>query len=310
MHSVVAIVNPYSEAGKTGSAWPRIQARLEARIGPVKSLLTKARGHATELTREVLAQGAEWLIVVGGDGTLNEVVNGMMFADQPRNPNAVLSLIMRGTGGDFRKSLGLENTLESYLDALTQAEIRTLDLGKVTLTGPAGQALTRYFANISSFGMGGDVVHRLENAPWLKSLGGKPGFLLATLQSLSHYKPQRVRLRIDETLDWRLSVLQVAVANGRVHGGGMQVAPEAELDDGWFELIILTGIGPLQAVVTFPRVYQGQHLYSPAVRHLRCRSLRVEPLGAEPVWLEVDGEALGRLPAQFEILPARLRIKA
>lgn len=310
MSSPVAIVNPYAAAGKTHTAWPAIQAKLEAKIGPVKVLRTEAPGHATVLAREALDQGAEWLIAVGGDGTLNEVVNGMIVNDQPHHPEAVLSVIMCGTGGDFRKSLGLKNTLDGYLKALSQGSIRTLDLGKVTLTAPSGQTLTRYFINISSFGMGGDVVHRIENQPLLKSLGGQAGFLLATLSSLCQFKPQRLRLRIDQTLDWQVLVLQVAVANGRVHGGGMLVAPEAELDDGWFDLIILTGIGPLQAAITFPRVYRGQHLSAPAVRHLRCRSLQAEPLGKEPVWLELDGEALGRLPAQFEILPRRLRIKA
>jgi len=306
---IVAIVNPQSEAGKTAKAWPDILARLEARIGPLESRLTQARGHATALAREALAQGADWLICVGGDGTLNEVINGMFENDQPLNPEAQLSLIMRGTGGDFRKSLGLENTLEAYLEALATAPVRQIDLGKVTLKNEATQEFSRYFVNLGSFGMGGDVVHRIENTPWLKQMGGTPGFMLASLQSLSQFKPQRVRLQIDETLDWQIKILQVAVANGTTHGGGMRVAPLAELNDGWFDLVILTGIGPFEAALTFPRVYQGTHLSAPAVRHLRCRQLVAEALGKEPVWIEIDGETPGKLPAHFELLPGLLRLK-
>ncbi len=306
----VFIVNPHSESGKTGKNWPGIQTQLKARFGNFDVHLTEGPGHATALTREVLKSGASRIVSVGGDGTLNEVLNGWLEDDQPLNSEAELGLIMRGTGGDFRKSLGLDNDLNSYLETLASTPARRVDIGKVTLTGKDGQPVKRYFINIGSFGMGGDVVHVIENSPLHKYLGGTPGFLLATLQSMARFRPQRVRLKIDHTLDLQQSILQVAVANGQAHGGGMRVAPKAQIDDGWFELIVLTGVGPVEAAMTLPRVYVGQHLEAPCVRYLRCRHLVAEALDQAPIWLEVDGESPGKLPATFELLPRRINLKA
>lgn len=306
----VFIVNPHSETGKTGKNWPGIQAQLKSRFGRFDVQLTEGPGHATALTREALRNGATRIVSVGGDGTLNEVLNGWLEEDRPLNPEAELGLIMRGTGGDFRKSLGLENDLNSYLDTLAKTPARRVDVGKVTLTGKDGQPVKRYFINIGSFGMGGDVVNLIENSPLHKHLGGTPGFLLATLQSMARFRPQRVRLKIDHTLDLQQSILHVAVANGQAHGGGMRVAPKAQIDDGWFELVVLTGVGPLEAAMTLPRVYTGQHLEAPCVRYLRCRHLVAEPLDTAPLWLEVDGESPGKLPATFELLPRLINLKA
>jgi diacylglycerol kinase (ATP) len=308
--SKTVIVNPHSDAGKTGKAWPKIQTQLEAVLGPFQTQFTEAPGHATQLTRAALAKGARQIISVGGDGTLNEIVNGWIENDQAINPEAELSMIMRGTGGDFRKSLGFDNSLEGYFKALDSAPVRSIDLGKVTLTNPKGPPIVRYFINISSFGMGGDVVHLLETNPLYKRLGGTPGFLMATLQSIGRFRPQRVRLRIDDTLDLQQSVRQVAIANGRAHGGGMHMAPKAELDDGWFDLVVLTGVGPLEVAMTLPRVYQGHHLDAPCIRYLRCRQVIAESLDKEPFWIEADGESLGCLPAKFELLPGLLKLKA
>lgn len=303
------IVNPHSESGKTGKSWPGILSQIQSRFGKVDVSLTEGPGHATALTREALKKGATQVVSVGGDGTLNEVLNGWFEEDQPLNPEAELGLIMRGTGGDFRKSLGLENELKIYLDTLAEAPVRQVDVGKVTLTQADGSPIQRYFLNISSFGMGGDVAHLIASSPLHKNLGGTPGFLLATLQSMARFRPQQVRLKIDDTLDLQQSVLQVAVANGVAHGGGMLVAPKAQIDDGWFELVILTGVGPLEAALTLPRVYLGQHLDAACVRYLRCRQLVAEPLGQAPIWLEVDGESPGKLPAKFELLPRRINLK-
>jgi diacylglycerol kinase (ATP) len=309
MSAIAVIVNPHAQSGQTGRHWPRLEASLKQQLGAFRVLRTERAGHARALAQQALNEGSDWLIAVGGDGTVHEVVNGMIENDQPLNPQAVLSVLMSGTGADFQRSFATPRDLKARISALRSAPVRSLDIGKVTFQNHQNQLDSRYFVNIGSFGLGGDVVNRLEKGGIFKKLGGKAGFMLATLQTLSTYHPHRVRLRIDDSLDLQLSMLQVAVANGRFHGGGMQVAPLAESDDGWFDLVILTGIGTLQAALLFPSVYQGRHLGAPAVRHLRCRQISAEALGSEPIWLELDGESPGKLPAHFELLPGLLRLR-
>lgn len=305
-----AIVNPASQSGKTRKNWPHIHRYLESRLGPVQYALTEGPRHATQLTREALQSGVRQLLVVGGDGTLNEVVNGWFENDQPLQPEAVLSLLMQGTGGDFRKSLGLQNTLESYVQAMLGAPVQNLDVARVRLTGNQGEPVVSYFANIASFGLGGEVVNLLAHSEFLKGLGGTPGFLLATLQTLAQYQPMRVKLSLDQGPAEELLVYHVAAANGRYQGGGMFIAPCAELNDGQLDVIVLADVSKLTATLTFPQVYLGQHLSSPHVRYLRARQLKAEPVDHRPVWIELDGELPGRLPAEIEILPQCLKLKA
>lgn len=309
---LTVILNPVSARGRTRRNWAGLGSRLEARVGAYTLRETTGPDAATALTREALEAGADWILAVGGDGTLNEVLNGFFAGETLIRPAARLSVLMSGTGGDFRRTLELSARPDEALEQLLARPERRLDVGRLALTGPDGRPRLRHFINIASFGLGGEVSHRLNTSRLAARLGGKPGFLLATLETLAQFQPQLIRLELsgpqgDFSLQARLR--QVAVANGRYHGGGMQMAPAADPADGLFDVVVLEDHGLLHSLQGFPRVYRGRHLSYPGIRHWRATRLVATAPGETPVLLEVDGETPGRLPARFEMLAAALRFQ-
>lgn len=307
------VLNSSSGRGKAGRIWPELGQILKARYGDYQLQTTRGPGDATGLAREALRQGADWILAVGGDGTLNEVLNGFFETNgELINPAAQLSVLMVGTGGDFKRSLGLSRDPQQALEQILERPARRLDIGRIELSAADGQPLRRYFINIASFGMGGDVSTRLNQSRLAARLGGKAGFLLSTLETIVQFRGQPVRILLDSEqgeLELKTRIYQVAVANGRYHGGGMHVAPHAQLEDGLFEVIILPDCGLSHSLRSFGKVYSGRHLTDPQIYCLQAQRLVAEPLGPEPVLLEVDGETPGRLPARFEILPQYLNFK-
>lgn len=307
--ALTVIMNPASARGRTKRHWAELGPKLEAKAGPYRLHETTGHGDATRLTREALQQGAGWILAVGGDGTLNEVLNGFFDGEQLIHPQARLSVLMSGTGGDFKRTLNLSANPAEALDQVLARPVRRLDVGRLRLVGNDGQPVLRHFINIASFGLGGEVSTRLNESLLAARLGGKPGFLLATLETLASFKPQVIKLSLSGpqgpfSLQSRLR--QVAIANGRFHGGGMQMAPQADPADGLFDVVMLEDHGLLHSLTNFPKVYQGAHLGTPGIRYLQATRIEAEPLGEAPVLLEVDGETPGRLPASFEILPSAL----
>ncbi|HYM03478.1 MAG TPA: diacylglycerol kinase family protein, partial [Stellaceae bacterium] len=244
------IVNPRSAGGKTSRAWPRIAAALEKRLGPLEARFTERPGHATSLARELLEQGFERVIAAGGDGTINEVANGFLREDEPVRPEAALGILPLGTGGDFRRTLGISPRLSEAIEALAVAVPMRIDAGKASFRGHDGSQQTRYFINLLSFGMGGDVASRSRNI--LSPLGGRAAFLYASAVSLARYRRKQVRLALDGGQPLSLSIYNIAVGNGRFHGGGMQACPTAVLDDGILEVTVIDYMSILQVLRDFP----------------------------------------------------------
>lgn len=308
------ILNPAAARGRSLKRWPEIAAALATEGVQADLHTTRSAGHATALARERLQQGQRWLIAVGGDGTLNEVVNGFFDADgQPLAPEAWLSVLMCGTGGDFARTLRQPADLQQAVRQLVQAAPRQIDIGRLDCQQATGAACTRYFINIASLGLGGAVSYRLNQSRLLARLHGQLAFLLATLHTFAEFKPRRVSLRWakdGQTQTLQLPIQQVAVANGRFHGAGMQVAPLAELDDGQFDVVLLEATPRLRSLLSLARVYKGQHLHDPGVRWFATDALEVSAEGPAPVWLECDGENPGCLPARFRLLPRSLWLKA
>ena len=301
------IVNPKSGKLSGAHSWAAIEPRLREAIGPFDAALTQATGGATALAREALRRGAERVVAVGGDGTLSEVVNGFFDGRAAINPAAVFSFLMCGTGNDFQKTLGRPASLDESLNALRQPREKLIDVGRLTYVGHDGLPREQHFLNIASCGMGG-AVDRYVNAIPLRGLwGGKASFLAATLIALLVFRNKRVRLVIDDQPPRETRVRVAVVANGRFAGGGMMFAPHAELDDGLFDIVLLENVSRIQAVRHMPKIYAGRHLDLDQVVYLRGR--RVEATSDEEVLLDIDGEAPGRLPATFEIVPQALRIQ-
>jgi YegS/Rv2252/BmrU family lipid kinase len=299
----VVIVNPRSQGGRLGKRWREVAETL-GRAFPFEEAVTEAPGDATRLTREALEGGAERVVAIGGDGTINEVVNGFFKDGAAIAPDASFAVIPYGTGGDFRRTIHMPTELKDAADVIAKGHRKKIDVGRLEFTTMAGGKATRMFANIASFGISG-VVDRLVNESGKKL--GRMAFAVATARATWRYKNQRVQLTFDGKDRAELTINTVAVANGRYFGGAMMVAPDAELDDGAFDVVALGDFGFGDLLTSGRRLYKGTHLAMAKVTARRARTVDAEPIEpAAVVELDVDGENPGKLPARFEVVPQAL----
>lgn len=311
---VRAIVNPNSSHGRTRAAWPRIAQALEAAIGPVEVAFTDQPMAATERTREALRDGVDLVIAVGGDGTVNEVVNGFFAAptgpeDHPLRPEAELAILVSGTGGDFRKTFELGSDLPGQIQRIARGAARPIDVGRIDYTDHDGRPGARYFVNIASFGLSGLVCNSVNDARWTKRVSGRFAFFWASLKAVLRYEMPRVRLQVDDQEPLELGVNTAAVCNGRYFGGGMHMAPHARPDDGVFDVVIMHDMSKGELLRDPNAIYRGTHIQHPKVLSLRGRRISASALPGPEALLDVDGETPGRLPATFTLLPSVLKFR-
>jgi len=310
--SALVVVNPRSGGGRTKRDWRSIERALEGAYPNMTVVKTRRRGEATALVREALLEGCSEIVAVGGDGTINEAVNGFFVEDGPVSPDAVLAFVTSGTGGDFRKSFGIAPGYEAAIARLKSAKVRSVDVGRVSCLSRHGEPVVRYFINIASFGMSGVIVDSVNRARIAKLFGGKFTWAFHSLMGMLRYRDRAIRIRVDGALDEITRISVVAVANGVYFGGGMKVAPNARPDDGVFDVIVMGGTPKSRAAADMKLIYTGEHLNNPAVRAMRGSRVVAVPVaetGGHPVLVEVDGESAGRLPATFEILPRALNLR-
>ena len=299
------IVNSHSGGGKAAREWPHIRQALEHRLGPFITRFTERPGHGITLARELVEEGIGRIIAAGGDGTLNEVANGFLKGDQPVRPEACLGVLNLGTGADFRRTLEISSNVEEMIEVLATGVPLSIDLGKVAYTDPRGARQSRIFINLVSFGMGGAVAAASKN--FLSRFSGNLAFKWATFRVFLGYRGRSVRLRLDGASETSLFfVTNVAVGNGRFHGGGMHPCPTALLDDGMLEVTVIDFLGMVTLLRDLPVLYSDDVYRHPKVHHLRCRKMVAE--ADEPTQIEVDGEPLGMLPLEITLLPRRLSV--
>jgi YegS/Rv2252/BmrU family lipid kinase len=298
------IVNPKSQGGKLGKRWAELADTI-GRAFPFEEARTEGPGDATRLAREALRGGSERVVAIGGDGTINEVVNGFFDEDgRAINPEASFALIPFGTGGDFRRTMNIPTETAEAAAVIAKNHKKKIDVGRLELTTPSGGTQVRMFANIASFGVSG-VVDRLVNESGKKL--GRLSFALATARATWSYKNQRVQLTFDGKDHVETTINTVAVANGRYFGGAMMVAPNAEVDDGQFDVVAMGDLTFGDLLTSGRRLYKGTHLSMDKVSVRRARVVEAQPV--EPgaiVELDVDGESPGKLPARFELVPSAM----
>jgi len=303
---IVFIVNPNAAMGSTGREWPRIKALARDRLGPFQALLTTGPGDAIRLTRLALVEGAEVVVCVGGDGTLNEVVNGFVGEDCPIRPEAVVGFIPRGTGCDFIKTVPIPRDLNRALDVIMGSSVRPIDLGRLTYRDHHGRPSYRYFHNVTSFGLGGEVDERVNRTT--KLFGGFVSFIYATLISILTYDKKQIHLKVDNSFDRTVISWNVVVANGQYHGGGMWVAPGATVDDGMFHVTVIGDLTVAEVFLNLPKLYNGKIYQLEKVTALVGK--RVEAYSDQRVLLDVDGEQPGQVPVVIDIVPGALPLIA
>ena len=304
---IFVVVNPTSADGEVGERWDEVSEMLRARFGTFGWRMTERQGHATALTTQALDEGYDTIITMGGDGTINETVNGFFRDGKAILEGATLGLLPMGTGGDFKRTLGLSGDLDEAATCIRRGYALPADVGRLTFVNHEGEPDQRYFINIASCGISG-LVDKMVNES-SKVLGGKLTFMLTTLRAWQEYEAPTLELAIDDDINARVSVVSVAVANGRFFGGGMKIAPGAQLDDGYLDIVIIRKMDLRQLVPIAYRVYEGRLFESPAVSHLQAKKITATPVDPnEVVLLDVDGEAPGRLPATFEVMEGAIRI--
>ncbi|HEX7624668.1 MAG TPA: diacylglycerol kinase family protein [Anaeromyxobacteraceae bacterium] len=305
------IVNPASASGRTGRHFDDIARAVRSAVGDFECSFTERRGHGVVLAREVSRAGANLVVAVGGDGTASEVVDGLMLERAPggaRSGESAFGFISRGTGGDLRRSLGCPADAVGAARLLAGPAECVLDLGRVEFVGHDGKPEARHFVNVAGFGIAGRVVRDTERMG--KALGGKATFMLASAKALLGWHDQPVRWRIDGG-SWKEDrITSLSVCNGRFFGGGMMVAPAARMDDGLFDVTLWKGLGFADFVLKKGMLYDGSHLRLPNTTTFQGRLVEAEPIGRDPVLLDVDGEQPGVLPARFTILGGVLRARA
>ncbi len=296
----VFLVNPASANGSTGRRWPELARRAAAAGLEGATLFSERQGHLAELAREAALDGAELLVVVGGDGSVNEVVNGL--AGLGRQPE--VAVVPRGTGWDFSRTFGIPRKIDDAVQIALQGDVRTIDLGRASYRAWDGSDATAWFANVASAGMSGAIAKRANETT--KALGGKASYLWATFAVFSGWEATEIEVAVDG--ERRAGpMFDVVVANGRFFGGGLEICPEAEPDDGLFDVLTIGDVTKRDLVQTMPKMYRGTHLPHPKAELLRGSSVTVT--SETPLPIELDGEQPGTTPVTFEVTAGALRLR-
>ncbi len=309
----LVIVNPASAGGTTGAAWPGIASDLRTHFGAFACVFTEGRGDGTSIAEREARAGRRLIIACGGDGSISEVANGILKA----GTDTELGVLPSGTGGDFRRTLGVPSRAADAALALRTGRTLRMDVGCVAYTNHAGKGEQRYFVNVASCGMGGAVVERVksESGSWLNArasrlLGGKVSFAVAALQTTLTFAKPALKVRLDDGQPVQFNVANLCIANTRYFGGGMKIAPEAKVNDGLLDVVVIGDFGAATILANVHQLYLGTHLGMRQVQHSHARRISVEAADAgERVLLEADGEVAGTLPATFEIVPRALRVR-
>ena len=295
------IVNPVAANGAVGKNWPRMCDFLQAEGASFDVVLTERPGHATQLARQALDDGYRTIVAVGGDGTVNEVLNGLVV-NGAVDPEVTLGIIPWGTGADFSRTVGIPRDYVEACRHLPRLETRPVDLGRITCLRQ-GREVERYFINVAGLGFDGEVAELANRSP--KVLGGTITYLACLFASLVTYRNKNAEFSFDGQ-HVRGRINSIIVCNGCYLGGGMFMAPDASFDDGIFDVVILGNLNKLEVVVNLPRLYKGTHLTHPKVSLCHAREVHVE--ARQRMFLQADGELIGEAPATFRIIPQALRV--
>ncbi|HKY03752.1 MAG TPA: diacylglycerol kinase family protein [Blastocatellia bacterium] len=310
MKPIHFIINPLSGNGKTLKTWAAARASLASRRIDFVERVTRRAGEATEIARGALESGVERVVAVGGDGTLNEVLNGYLTSSgEPVNRSAAIGLIPSGTGSDFRKTMGFVDWRDA-VTACAGGRTREIDAARVRFKDAQGESASRFFINLASFGLGGDVaelVNRWRDR-WPLWLGGHARFAAAAVCALNRYRNVAVKITLDGESEYAIETNLLIVANGRFAGGGMMLAPHAELDDGLLDVVLTDGATRLDVIRELPRIQRGGYLKNPKVTELRAREVLIDT--AAPLRIDIDGDMAGSTPAAIVALPRALRFLA
>jgi YegS/Rv2252/BmrU family lipid kinase len=295
------IANPKAGRGRVGRELAAVEAAMHRHGFGFRLDLTRGRGDATRLGREALGRGERFLVAVGGDGTVNEVLNAMIDGDRPVDEEAVLGVLAANSGCDAVRSFGLSQDPETAVARFEVGNVYTIDVGKATVVARDGER-SRYFLNMAQAGLGGAASARAARLPgFFRGSRSFFGYWLA----MAGYRRPAVTLHGDRR-EFEGRITNLLVANLQFGGNGMLLSPRSWPEDGYLDLQVFTG-PKSESFTLLPKMFQGEHLPNPSITEYRSKAVRLE--ADRPVWVEADGEPIGRTPATFEAVPSVLRLK-
>lgn len=289
----IFIINPIAGKGKSLVWEQRIQDHFRRNPGSYRIEFTKSPGDATEIARRHAAEGPKRIYAVGGDGTLNEVLNGLVGTDSP------LGVLPAGSGNDFFRNL------ETRADDTLLARTITGGVSEVTL-GKAGE---EHFVNVASAGIDAVVGWNADRFKGIRFLPGMAAYIAGIFYTVFSYQNFPCLIRIEgvgEPLSLEGGTLLLAIANGRTYGGGMQIAPQADIRRDTFEVYHVDPMGPLKILMLFPKLIQGRHESIPEVHRYEGREIQLT--SSTPFLVNVDGEIRKHQEIRFSLIPRGLRL--
>jgi len=296
------IVNPLAGTGLTGRKWPHIREELTHAGLSFDFMFTEGKGHAIELAREAARAGYEMVVASGGDGTLNEVVNGLV--ESGNATNITLGILNTGTGCDFARFLNIPRDHRLAVSRLVNPRKVLIDVGVIDCQNE-NLPVHRFFIGAAGLGFDGEVVKTAVSTP--RVLHGNTPYFLGILHSLGTYRNKEVHLQIDENSE-DIRICSVVIANAGFYASGMRMAPEADLRDGLFEVMVAGDVNKLELLQAIPKLYRGVHRTHPKIKIEKAAEVTVESL--ERIFIQADGEFVGEGPACFSVLPSALNIAA
>jgi diacylglycerol kinase (ATP) len=299
---LVLVADPSLASGQVGLQLPRLEDALRAMDLEYRTVRVKGSGEAQTATREALLEGERFIVAVGDDAVVHEVVNGMMANDRALVPNTVLGVVPAGATCDFPRTFGLPEDVVPAAEHLRGDGTFPIDVGKASYRNEAGEESMAYFANIAQVGLGAAALARARRLP---ARLGRGRYFLGFWLSLARWKQTSVQLAGDRR-SLEEQVRNVVVANGQFLGGGQMISPRSWPGDGFFDVLVMKG-PRAEAFTMLPKVFRGEHLPHRNIIELKSRRLRVEAEGA--LWVEADGQVLGTTPATFEVVPQPISLK-
>jgi len=293
-----------SSNGKTGKRWPKYRKKFKEAGLDLHIKETHYPGHAIDLTKIGLNKGYKTIMAVGGDGTVNEIVNGFFENGELIDKEAALLIFSQGTGSDYIKSLGLNKQIETVINVYNRYQKKWVDLGKIKYNDFDQKETERYFVNTADVGIGGETVEYVNRAS--KLMGGILTYLFGAVRTLIKYENKIMKLDVDQNEIRNSLTNSVMVSLGKYFAGGMPIAPEAEIDDGYFDILILGDFSKRETLLNLYRAYQGTHLDYPKIDYLKGKHVKID--SKERVLIDIDGESAGMLPAEFFILQERFPV--
>lgn len=298
---LLLIVNPRSARRATGENWPKLEAAARRLLPPFDVAMTERVGHASELAGEAAGK-YETVVAVGGDGTINEVANGILDA----GGETVLGVLPRGTGSDLVRTLGVPHDWKGAAGVLAEGRRRQIDVGRATFTLPDGEQGSRWFVNAAEVGFGAMVSEAVNHpARWLPGPGA---FMWAIVTTMFRHHPSKTSWRADGRDARKVLLSNAWIANGRYSGGGILSAPRASIDDGLLDFIVVEHAGPLARLSGLPKLRSGKFIQMRQVTYTQGAQVAFESTPEQQV--EVDGDVVGTTPASFEVAAGRLSVVA